>query len=88
MTVQEAKDILAKDSAKENLKYENKYDVFIGDLVKETFDDDIGFPNGYIINVAAVDKGKQPKKDDWIEWFVSKIDGHCELAEPFESAFF
>jgi len=88
MTVQEAKDILAKDSAKENLKYNNKYDVFIGDLVKETFDDDIGLPNGYIINVATVDKGKQPKKDDWIEWFVSKIDGHCELAEPFESAFF
>ena len=76
MTVQEAKNILSQNWWKENPVWKDESDFFIGDIVKETFEDAEDFPNSYIINVATVEKGKQPTEDDWDEMFVSKIDGH------------
>jgi hypothetical protein len=81
MTVQEAKDILAKNLWERNPVWKDKFDIFIGDLVEETFDDNKYFPNCYILNVAMVDKGRQSKKREWDEWFVSKIDGHIGSTE-------
>jgi len=85
MTVQEAKDILSQNLYKYNSAWKDKFDIFIGDFVKETFESELPFPNCYIINVASVDKGERPEEDDWDEWFVSKTDGHFGSAFTVEN---
>jgi len=90
MTVEDAKEILSKNWWKNlnpSFKHE-RHEIILGELVRETNDDDECFPNSYIIRAAIIKKGEQPPKDNddddefgaWDDYMVSKIDGECRPA--------
>ena len=85
MTVQEAKDILAKNWWMFNnpdLKHED-FDIIIGELVRETDADDY-YPNCYIINALITNKDGSENDRDFEEYAVFKNNGDCRPAIYFE----
>jgi hypothetical protein len=80
MTLQEAKDIVAKNwwQGNPSIKHED-FIITVGDIVRETDETDF-FPNSYIISVIVVKKNEQATEDDKYEIAVSKETGKCEPA--------